>query len=294
MKIALTGASGFIGRNIVKRLLQDKHHLTLLTHRAQTANSDNRQIKTVSGGIDDIQALKKAFEGADIIIHLVGIIVETRKNSFEKTVIEGTKNVVAAAKQVGNPKIIYISALGTSANATTKYHQSKYEAEQAIINSGLEYIIFRPSLVYGEGDGFVSMLSGQIKQLPFTPVIGHGRYLFQPIYIDDLAEAVNASLTKENCIGKIIDLAGDERLEYLQILTHIKQALGKKRMNFHIPLPVMKIIARLLEMFLKPAPVTVDQMTMLEMGNVGDNRFMKKELNIEPVKFFEGLEKYLR
>lgn len=294
MRIAITGASGFIGSNIVKRLLQDNHQLTLLSHRANPQTSAMPNVKTVAGSTDNDDSLKSAFSGADVIIHLVGIIVETRTKSFQKTVIEGTQNVIQAAQQVGVSKIVYLSALGTSDKAQTKYHKSKYAAERAIINSGLEFIIFRPSLVYGAGDGFVSMLSSQIKKLPFAPVIGSGKYLFQPIYIDDLCEAVGRCLTNSNCLGKIIDLAGDERLEYLEILDNIKKALGKKRMNFHIPLTVMRFVARFLEMFLKPAPVTVDQMTMLEMGNIGDNSFMKNEFNIQPIKFSVGLGKYLR
>ena len=184
--------------------------------------------------------------------------------------------------------------MGTSVDAKSKYHQTKYIAEKAIISSGLDWVIFRPSVVYGPGDGFISMLTKMIKLLPFTPVIGSGRYKLQPFFIDDLTDAMVQGLSVEYAKGKIFDVGGARQLEYLEILTILKRVLGKKRVNFYMPTLVMKKIAALLELFLSPAPLTRDQLIMMEAGNIGDNGQLNRIFGISPIEFERGLLKYMR
>ncbi|MFQ5453233.1 MAG: NAD-dependent epimerase/dehydratase family protein [Candidatus Zixiibacteriota bacterium] len=294
MKIAVTGATGFIGQHLVNKLLENKHQVTVLTHTPSSIKLFPDNVRIVTGSVENPQSLYDTFKESEIVYHLVGIIVETKTKTFETTVVKGTKNVIESCQEAGISRIIYLSALGTSETAQTEYHRTKYIAEQLIKSSGISYIIYRPSVIYGPSDGFVSMLQKIIKLSPVSPVMGSGKYLLQPIFIDDLVEALYKGLTISKAMGKIIVLAGPEKLEYLTILNIIKKVIGKRRMNFYIPMTVMKSVAFILEKMFKPAPITCDQLRMLEMGNTGDITEMENLFSIKPVAFEEGLKKYLR
>lgn len=294
MNVAVTGGTGFVGRNLVDRLGAEEHNVTVLTHQASGKGVLSDKVRFVPGSIDEVESLRAAFDGADAVYHLVGIIAETKTKTFEKTVVKGTANVVEACQKSGVKKLIYLSAMGTSADAPSRYHRTKYLAEQAVAASGLEYVIYRPSVIYGAGDGFVSMLVKMITSAPMTPVVGNGKYKLQPVYIDDVISAMVQGLTSDRAANQIVELGGPDELEYLEILSIIKKVLGKSRMNFHIPLWVMKKVASVLEKLIKPAPITRDQLAMMEMGNTGDISRMKEFFSIDPVPFEKGLRRYLR
>ncbi len=289
MRIAVTGGSGFVGRHLVNRLLKENHEITVLTNRKPAPNFFGKKVRAVSGSVHNLSELLPSFQRNQVVFHLVGIIAETRTNTFEKTVAEGTKNVVEACRETGVKRIIYLSALGTSKNAQTAYHRTKFLAEQSVISSGLEWVIFRASIIYGKDDGFLTIMSKIIRMLPFVPIFGDGKYQLQPIHIDDVTEAMAQAAENPNADEQIIDLGGPEQLEYLQVMNYIKRSMGKKRLNFHIPFGVIKPVATLMELFLKPAPLTKDQLTMLKMGNTGNISKMKALFGIEPIRFEDGL-----
>ncbi|MEW6412272.1 MAG: complex I NDUFA9 subunit family protein [Candidatus Zixiibacteriota bacterium] len=294
MKIAVTGGTGFVGHHLVNKLLSAGHEVTVVTRRVPARDRFVSEVVYHVGSVDDTEALKSAFKSIFAVYHLVGIIAETKTNSFDKTVSQGTANVVQACHESSVARLIYLSAMGTSINAPTRYHRTKYLAEQAVIDSGLDFVIYRPSIIYGPGDGFVSLLTRMIKMYPVTPVIGSGKFMLQPVYIDDLVQAMAAALTNDRVLSQIIEIGGPEKLEYIEILNIIKRVLGKRRVNFHIPIAVMYAVASALEKILTPAPITRDQLKMMEMGNTGDITRMKELLSIEPIELEKGLRKYLR
>lgn len=293
MKVAVTGATGFVGRNLVDRLLQDLHEVTIVANRRSGADLFSDRVKYATASVHNAHDLQEAFCDCQAVFHLVGIIAETRKNTFEKTVKQGTENVISACRQNNIETIIYLSALGTSEDAESKYFKTKWAAEQSVKNSGLNWTIFRPSIIYGRSDGFLTMMSKIIKLSPFVPIFGDGKYRLQPVYIGDLVEAMAKSITNKECQGETIEIGGAEPLEYVEIINSIKKALKKKRMNLFIPMKVIKPVAVLLEKILKPAPLTTDQLIMLEKGSVCDLSKMKRLFEIEPVGFDEGLKKVL-
>lgn len=293
MRVAVTGATGFVGRHLVDRLLRDSHEVTVVTNRRSGTDLFSDRVKYVKGSVHNQHELQEAFCNCQSVFHLVGIIAETRKNTFEKTVEQGTKNVISACQQNNIETIIYLSALGTTADAGAKYFNTKWAAEQFVKNSGLNWTIFRPSIIYGRNDGFLAMMSKIIKLSPFVPIFGDGKYKLQPVYIGDLVEAMAKSLTSKECQGETIEIGGAEPLEYVEIINSIKKALKKKRMNLFIPMAVIKPVAVLLEKILKPSPLTTDQLVMLEKGAVCDLSKMKSLFEIEPVGFDEGLKKVL-
>ena len=294
MKIAVTGATGFVGRHLVERLLRENHEITILSHSHHGEELFGKQVRVVRGSVEDRSALEQLCSGNHAVFHLVGIIAETKAKTFDKTVTEATRQLVDTCQRQKVSKIVYLSAMGTSAHSRTKYHQSKYQAEQAVILSGLDCVIFRPSIIYGPGDGFVNTFVRLIRWSPFIPVIGSGKYRLQPIFIDDLTEALAHCLILPEASGEIIELGGPEKLEFLQILHIIKRILNKRRVNIRLPLLLMNSVAFIMEKLLNPAPLTRDQISMLLEENVGDIKEMKRIFHIEPVKLEDGLRKYMR
>ena len=293
MKIAVTGAFGFIGQNLVAELSRRGYSLRLLSHRKRPMTETGRSVEVVEANVHDSDSLSKAFKNIDMVFHLVGIIAETRQLTFDKTVVAGTYNVVSACREQGVKRLIYLSAAGTSPDSRSRYFQSKWKAEEAVKGSGLDYTIFRPSVVFGEGDGFVTMLVKMIKRFPLVPIIGSGRSALQPVYIGDLVKVMADSLENKRAVKRIFEIGGPEVLEYRQIITILKRVLNKKRGSLYLPLGLMKMNAFVLEKIMKPAPITRDQLIMLEAGNKADNGILMDAFDIALTSFEDGIRKYM-
>lgn len=292
--VAVLGGSGFIGTYLVLNLLQLGCRVNLLSNKTEPGFKSTRgQIRIFSGSIENDVALANCLEGCEIVYHLVGIIAETRDKTFEKTVSQGTGNVVQAAKARGIKKIIYLSALGTSENADSVYFQSKYKAEQHIINSGMDYTIFRPSIVYGVRDQFINKLAKMVKYLPIVPVIGNGQYKLQPVYVEELAALMADTLRRSNLSNRIFEIGGPEQLTYLEIIDIIKRVLRRKRARIHIPFLLVKFMAVIMEKILRPAPITVDQLKMMKAGSTCDHTVAETEFGVKFSPLELKLQEYL-
>lgn len=294
-KTAVLGSSGFIGAHLTLFLLQMGHRLSLLHHKADPDFISTRgQIDSIQGSINDKDALRRCFEGCKRVYHLVGIIAETKTKTFEQTVAEGTRILTDAAREAGVKKIFYLSALGSSEDAATDYFRTKWEAERTVIESGLDYTIFRPSIVYGVRDKFINKLASMIKYSPVVPVIGDGKYRLQPVYVEELAAVMAHASSLEITDGKIYDVGGPEQLTYMEILDIIKRVLGRKRPTVHIPMSWARIAAAVMEKIIKPAPLTRDQIRMLEKESICDHTIVEKEFGVTFSRLELQLQKYLR
>jgi len=295
LKIAVLGGSGFIGGYLVLSLLQMGRHLNLLSHRTSPDFISPRgRINTFKGSIDDESGLEACFKGCDQVYHLIGIIAETKTKTFRKTVAEGTARVVAAAQKAGVKKIVYLSALGTEPNSDIAYFRTKYEAEQLIINSGLDYTIFRPSIVYGVGDKFINRLASMVRFSPILPVIGDGRYRLQPVYVEELCAVMALASARDITSRKIYEIGGPEQLTYVEILDIIKRVLGRRRVKVHIPLSLARMVACMMEKILKPAPLTRDQLKMMQTGSICDQTVAENEFGVRFSPLEMQLQKYMR
>lgn len=285
--VAVLGGSGFIGTQLTLNLLHMGYNLHLLINRTEPDYVSPRgQLNVYRGKIENKQALLECFQGCEIVYHLVGIIAETRDKTFQKTVADGTALVVEAAQEAGVKKIIYLSALGTAEDAPSLYHRSKWQAEEHVRRSGLDFTIFRPSVVYGPDDQFINMLAGMIRRVPVVPVIGDGQYRLQPVAVDELAAVMVMAAEKDFTSRKTYEIGGPRQLTYLEILDIIKQVLGVKRMNVYIPVWLARLAAAIMEKILRPAPLTTDQLNMMAAGSVCDQTEAEKEFGVE----FSSLE----
>lgn len=295
MKLFLTGATGFVGGHLLKRLLREGHEVRCLVRSgAWAARLAGQGAKPFPGDILEPQTVVAGMKGADAVIQLVGIIKEIGAATFERVHFEGAKNVIDVAKQNGIRKFIQMSALGVRPNARSRYHQTKYRAEEYLKGSGLEYTIFRPSVIFGPGDGFVNLVADLVRKAPIVPLPGGGHNRLQPVSVYDVAEFFTQALVTPRSSRQTLDLGGPENLEYREIVRRVMQVLGKKKPTVSVPISLMKIPVFLMDRLIpRWAPLTWDQFLMLQEDNVCD---MKPALNIFPIrlrKFEEGIREYL-
>lgn len=302
MKVLVTGATGFVGRAVLRQLQGAGHEARVLVRDTKAAADRLPQPTCVTGfhqgDVTDPGSLKGAARGCDAVIHLVGIISEFGSATFEKLHVQGTRNLVTSARAEGVERLVHMSALGTRADAVARYHRTKWAAEEVVRRSGLHYTIFRPSLIYGPGDHFVNLFANLARWTPFLPVMGTGTALMQPVAVETVASCFVQALTQPDSIGQTYDVCGPEKLTFTQILDAIAETIGRKRIKLHIPLPLARLQAAALEVVVgsflhKPPLLNRDQLLMLQEDNVGDVGPAEQMFDLRQSTFAEGIRKYL-
>jgi NADH dehydrogenase len=302
MNVLVTGGTGFVGRHVLRELHRAGHEIFFLSRRGHSAAcyaiEEEFSGNIRSGDILDPKSLPEAVAGIDAMIHLVGIISEVGGQTFENVHTRGTENLIRAAQQAGVKRFIHMSALGTRPNAVARYHQSKWKAEETVRQSGLDWTIFRPSIIYGPGDGFVNLFAKMIRRSPIVPIIGSGESKLQPIAVENVAKAFVGALKEARSVGQTYALAGPEVFTLNQIVDHISASLNRKRLKLHIPLPLARIQASLLEFLFgkllrKAPPLNRDQVLMLQEDNVGDGKPADALFSLQHGTFREGIERYV-
>jgi NADH dehydrogenase len=251
-------------------------------------------IDQVEGDVTRLESMEHAAEGCDAVINLVGIIRESpaRGITFERLHVQATAHILAATGKAGIRRYLQMSALGTRPDAVSRYHVTKYQAEELVRSSGLDTTILRPSLIYGPNDAFINMLAGQLRLAPIMPVIGSGSYRLQPIHAADVARCFALALKMPETIGQCYELCGNDRMTYLELLDAIASALGRSApFKPRAPLGLMKAIIPFLQ-HLPQFPITMDQLQMLIEENICDGGW-KKVFRFEPIDFREGIRAYL-
>jgi NADH dehydrogenase len=299
MKVFVTGATGFVGQEIVRQLHQTGYSVRMLIRSKRADETRERSgVEIHVGNILDAESLQGGLKGIDAVIHLVGIISEVGESTFENVHVRGTHNIVAAAQQQGVKRFIHMSALGTRANAVSRYHRTKWEGEEIVRSSGVDFTIFRPSLIFGPRDMFVNLFAKMIRFSPVVPILGRRDAKFQPVAIETVASAFVKSLTESGAIDQTFDLAGPEIFTMSEIIDQILAVMKRKRLKVHVPMVVAQIQAGFLE-FLYPkilrkaAPLNRDQLIMLQEDNVGNARPANELFGLKSVPFREGIGKYL-
>jgi NADH dehydrogenase len=227
---------------------------------------------TVPGSVSDKESLRRAMQGVDKVIHLVAIIRESAREgqTFDKVIGEGTENVVAAAREAGVKRFIFMSALGAT-NRSTPYFRNKIRGEEAVKASGIPYVIFRPSFLIGPGGEFTALLK-TLTTFPIVPVLGPGDYSIQPIYVRDMARYFAQSLDDERYTNQTFEVGGPETFTYDDMIEQTMRARGKSGILFHQPLFLVRPLIPVIDAVM-PKLITRDQFTMLlEGSSTGDTR----------------------
>lgn len=292
MKVFVGGGTGFVGEHVCRALRDRGHEVLLLAHnRAVTWDGAIR----VEGDVTRIGSFADAISGCDAVINLVGIIREfpSRGITFEKLHVQATANMLEAARRGGAMRYLQMSALGTRRDAVSAYHQTKWQAEELVRGSALQWTIFRPSMIFGPRDAFINMLAAQLRLAPLMPVIGSGRYRLQPIHADDVARCFADALEMPATIAQTYELCGNDRLTYEELLDLIAGILGRsKPITPHLPLGLMKLVIPVMQN-VPQFPITMDQLQMLLEESICTGEW-QQVFAFEPRGLRDGMAEYLR
>jgi uncharacterized protein YbjT (DUF2867 family) len=292
--ILVTGGTGFVGSHLVKRLASERIQTRCLVRKtSDTQKLKELGIEVAYGDVLDKESLKKAVEDVETMIHLVGIIVEKKGATFEIIHTQGTRNLVDASKAAGVRRFIYISALGSRENARSRYHKTKWEAEQAVINSRMEYVIFRPSIMIGKGGEFITMLTKIVCWALIIPIVD-GESKVQPIYVENTVDCIIKSLTDPKTTNRIFEIAGPDQITYKELFLALMEILEIDNPTFQIPITFMWPVAFILEGLTEKPPITTQQLTMLREDNICDIREMQEVFNLKLVPLKEALQTFLQ
>lgn len=283
-----------MGRNVLARLLKGGYSVNILARNPEKALSLKAPgVEVFKGDITLPSSIDpEFFRDLDFLIHLVGIIREQGRQTFELVHFEGTKNIVDLAKKAGIKKYVHMSSLGTRPDARSRYHKTKWKAEEYVRSSGLTYTIFRPSIIFGENGEFVDTLARLIRYVPIVPAIKSGK--FQPVHVSDVAECFVRALDAEETNGRTIPVVGPEQLTLKEIIEEMCESMGKKRLIVSVPPDFMYIPTLLLQSVLKNPPLTTEDLIMLEEDNTAsldEVRAVFPDYSPTPLK--EGLREFL-
>jgi NADH dehydrogenase len=291
MKILVTGGTGFVGPNVVRALADKGHELKLLVR--DSTRSRELPGRPVVGEMTNSASLHTAVEGVDAVVHLVAIR-QGSKEQFQRVMEQGTRDLVAAAKDAGVGTFVLMSALGTEEDTKdlVPYYHAKWEEEQAVKGSGLEHVIFRPSFIFARDGGILPTFRKLARVAPVTPIIGSGEQKIQPIWIDDIAAYFAAALDRPEARNRTFELGGPEAVTWNEFWQRLKRALGQRRPSVHVPVGLMRINALVTERLPGNIPLTRDLLTMLEHGdNVVRNEDAVQTFQLPLVPFDEQLRR---
>ena len=305
MNVAIFGATGFVGKYLLEELKKHDYNAQMLIRKGSENKIDiSSNHKIIVGDISNKDAIKQTLKDADAIIYTIGIIREfKRKNiTFDYLHHQGIKNVIEEAEKLKIKRFVLMSANGVKKEGA-KYQTSKYLGEMALINSNLNWTIFRPSLIFGDSDGrdeFCAQLKKDMLSLPFPAPLFHkgllpfnaGQFKMSPIHVKNVASFFVKSIKMDNTFNKTYELGGPNDYTWKEIIKIISNAYGKNKWTIPAPVIPIKILAYLFDSF-KWFPITNGQLTMLLEGNTCNSEKIFEEFDIQPIKFDKESLSYL-
>jgi uncharacterized protein YbjT (DUF2867 family) len=269
--ILVTGGTGFVGPRVVRALRERDLPVRALVRRPTGSSATTLAAwgaELVEGDMTDAESVRRAVEGAEAVVHLVAIR-QGRADEFRRVMEEGTRDLVAAAKEAGVRRFVLMSALGTSEETKdlVPYYHAKWEQERTVQASGLEHVVFRPSFVFARDGGILPTFRKLAKLTPVTPIIGSGKQRIQPIWIEDVGAYFAAGVERPEAANRVFELGGPDAVSWNEFWQRLKRSLGMRRPSVHVPVRLMRVNALLTERLPGNIPLTRDLLTMLEHGD---------------------------
>lgn len=291
--VAVVGATGFVGRHVVRGLADAGHTVVAVSRKGARRADWPDGVVGVRGDVETGRGLSEGLAGAQVVVHLVAIPRQTGGRSFENVNVRGVERVLAAARTAGIERIVHLSALGVTDEPRFQYLSSKWRGEQLVRESGFGWVVFRPSLLFGPGDGFFNLIKTTLTWWSpgIVAIPGDGMALFQPLSVEDLAAAVVMAVEEPARDGSVYEVGGGERVTYRQIVDRVMRATGKRRVKVNMPVALISALTSVTDRILPIFPVSHDQIRSLGRPNVADPRSMERGFDIVPRPFDLG---YLR
>jgi NADH dehydrogenase len=298
--ILVSGGTGMVGSAIVAELQRRGEPVAVLGRdRAKVQQAFAGTVEAREADVTKPGSLATAFEGIDVVVNAVQfptspIEVPRKGWTFEEVDYRGTVNQVDAAKAAGVKRFVYVSGVGAAADATKHWFRFKWQAEEHLRNSGLEWVIVRPTWVYGPRDVALNRLLNFTNFLPFLPLFGDGNQPMQPVFSEDVGRVVAAAATKPEAANQLFELGGPEVMSMNDVLNAGLEAKGRKRPILHQPIFVGKAIGTVMSMLPITPPLTADAVDFISEPAVADTRNLQAVLAPELTTLREGLRTYLR
>ena len=269
MKIAVTGGTGFVGRHLAQALVSRGHDVVMIARGVDQRDPSIRHLsratfKTV--GLEETGRLAEAFAGCESVAHCAGINREIGRQTYERVHVEGTRNVVQAAKQAGVKKIVFLSFLRARPGCGSSYHESKWAAEELVRSSGLDYTVVKAAMIYGRGDHMLDHLSHMLWTFPVFAAVGFNERPVRPVAIEDMVSILVAALVEGRLSRQTVAVTGPEALPLSMAVKRVAQVLGKRVVVIRLPVWFHYALAWIWEQLMVIPLVSVAQVRMLSEG----------------------------
>jgi NADH dehydrogenase len=297
--ILVSGGTGFIGSAVVRELRQRGESVAVLGRNADKIRERfDARVEARTADVRDAAALRDAMQGVDAVINAVqfpGFPVENRRKgwTFEEVDLKGTRHQVDAARDAGVRRFVYVSGVGASKDSDKHWYRYKWEAEKYVQDCMPEWVIVRPTWVFGPDDVALNRFLGFAKLLPFVPMFGDGKQSMQPVFIDDVARVLADAATKPEAAGNVFELGGPEVMSMNDVLRTALELQGKKKPLLHQPVVAGKVLGRLASILPSP-PLSADAIDFITNDAVADNTRLIQVLNPRLTPLREALATYLR
>ena len=296
--ILITGATGYIGRHLVARLVAQGERPRCLVRDTKRAAAifPADKVELARGDTVDSASLQEAVCGIDTIVHAAFITADHKEsagNHYEDTNVRGTANLIQAAKDAGVKRIIEISGLGTKEDKPGSYMQGRFLAEKMLKESGLDWTIIQPSVLFGKDAPFIKGLADLIRTAPVVPLIGGGKTLFQPIYVEDVVTVIIKVLedpARSN--WKTYTIGGPAYYSFSQVIDILLGTMHKSRIKAPAPIALVGIGAAMMEAVFPRPPLTKAAMTLFSFNNTTDLRSVERDFGFTPVSFTDYLKEH--
>ncbi len=271
MKIAITGGTGFVGGQLARQLTQEGHEVVLIARGLDYRDTTIRNLSRTHFapvGTDNKEKLVSAFSGCEAIAHCAGINREVGQQTYQRVHIDGTKNVVNAAKKVGAKKIALLSFLRARPDCGSPYHESKWAAEEIVRSSGLDYTVLKAGVIYGKGDHMLDHLSHAFHTFPVFALVGMKDKPIRPTAVEDVVRILEASLVEDRLSHQTVAVTGPEEISLTEAVTRVAKAVGKVPPMVRLPIFLHRVIAIAFELTMKIPLLSLAQLQILSEGIV--------------------------
>jgi len=293
MKVLVTGGTGFVGPRVVHAIRAEEHDVRALVRDPGSKDAKTLAawgVEVVPGDMADADSVRRAVDGVDAVVHLVAILGRPRE-AYERIMIGGTRALLDAGKEQGVQRVVLMSALGVNEQTRDQlnYAWAKWEQERMTEASGLPFVVFRPSFVFGPQGGTLPLFASQVRYLPAIPVVGTRK--FQPIWIEDLVAVFAKALTTDAAVGRTFDLVGPDAITWPEFIEALKRYFGKRRFVFQMPFGLAHAGAAIMERLPLSVPISREALDMLEAADqTADPAPMVETFGVRPI----GVEEQLR
>jgi len=294
MRILVTGATGFLGGHLTREMARRGLEFCALVRRSSdTTALEELKVPLRTGDVTDLASVREALQGCQAIIHLAAAADVSDPKTNEKVNCGGVRHLIEAATATGVRRVLFLSSTCAGRKLRDAYGETKLQGERLFQESPLDVTIFRPTMIYGAGSKEFSRFVNTVRRCPVVPLVGPGTFHIRPGFVDDVVPAILSALETPQSIGKTYDIAGADRITFVELVREVARLLGRRRAIVPVPPSLCMLGARVLGKLMARPPITVDQVMAFLQDTEVDIRPAQEELGFSPRPLTDGLREVL-